>query len=55
MEAEAVGEINLGPRWMDPIMSYLKDNTFPEDKKAFHKLKLKAARFWISPDGNLYP
>ena len=54
MEAEAVAEINSSPSWMDDIISYLKDNVLPEEKKVAHKMKLRAARFWLSPDGGLY-
>ena len=51
MEVEAVAEISSAPSWMDAIVSYLKDDVLPEDKKAAHKLKLRAARFWLSPYG----
>ena len=54
MEDETVAEISLVPSWMDAIISYLRDEVLPEYKKAAHKLKLRAARFWLSPDGGLY-
>jgi hypothetical protein len=39
---------------MDPILSYLKDNKLPEDKKEAKMIKQKAPRFWVSKDGLLY-
>ncbi|GFZ00954.1 hypothetical protein Acr_14g0005890 [Actinidia rufa] len=44
----------LGPSWMDPIMNYLWTDQLPDDRKEAHKIKIKAARFWISPTGDLY-
>ena len=44
----------LGPSWMDPIVSYLRTDRLPDDKKEAHKIRIKAARFWISPSGDLY-
>ena len=44
----------LGPSWMDPIVSYLRTDKLPDDKKEAHKIRIKAARFWISPSGDLY-
>ena len=49
-QAEAVAEISMGPSWMDAIISYLKDNVVSENKKATHKLKLRADRFWLLPE-----
>ena len=39
--------LDLGPSWMDPIIAYLKDEQLPEDKNEDHKIRLKAARFWL--------
>ena len=44
----------LGPSWMDPIISYLTDDVLPDDKKEAHKLRLKSARFYLSSSGKLY-
>ncbi|GFZ04686.1 hypothetical protein Acr_17g0002580 [Actinidia rufa] len=44
----------LGPSWMDPIVNYLRADQLPDDKKEAHKIRIKAARFWISPTGDLY-
>ena len=46
--------VDLGLSWMDPITTYLRDDKLHEDKNEAHKIRLKAARFWLSPDGRLY-
>ncbi|WP_140189371.1 hypothetical protein, partial [Xylella fastidiosa] len=53
-ETETNMDANLGPSWMDPIIAYLRDEALPEDKKEAYKVKLKSARFWLSPQGKLY-
>ncbi len=50
----SVSSISTQPSWMDPILSYLKDNKLPEDKKEAKMIKQKAPRFWVSKDGLLY-
>ena len=44
----------LGPSGMDPIVNFLRHDKQPEDKREVHKLRIKAARFWISPSEDLY-
>ena len=44
----SVCSINSQPSWMDPILSYLKDNKLPEDKKEAKMIKQKAPRYWVS-------
>ena len=39
---------------MDRIIAYLRDDQLSEDKNKAHKIRLKAAQFWLSPDGKLY-
>jgi hypothetical protein len=39
---------------MDPILSYLKDNQLPKDKKEAKMIKRKASRYWVSKEGSLY-
>ena len=46
--------VDLDLSWMDPIIAYVKDDKLPENKNEAHKIKLKAAWFWLSPDGKLY-
>uniref|UniRef100_A0A2N9EUX0 Uncharacterized protein n=1 Tax=Fagus sylvatica TaxID=28930 RepID=A0A2N9EUX0_FAGSY len=50
----SVCSISSQPSWMDPILSYLKDNKLPEDRKEAKMIKLKAPRFWVSKEGLLY-
>ncbi|XP_028058479.1 uncharacterized protein LOC114262317 [Camellia sinensis] len=45
---------DLGPSWMDPIITFLKDRVRPEEKKAANKIRAKSERFWLSPSGALY-
>ena len=42
------------PSWMDPILSYLKDNKLPEDKKEANMIKQKAPKYWVSKERSLY-
>jgi ribonuclease HI len=42
------------PSWMDPILSYLKDNKLPEKKKEGNVIKRKAFKYWVSKKGSLY-
>ncbi|GFZ21534.1 hypothetical protein Acr_29g0006960 [Actinidia rufa] len=44
----------LGLSWMDPIVNYLRTDRLLDDRKEAHKIRIKAARFWISPSGDLY-
>ncbi|XP_058217480.1 uncharacterized protein LOC131328563 [Rhododendron vialii] len=52
--SEEVFNISLGPSWMDEIVSFLKDDTLPSDKKEAHRVRSKAANYWISEHGQLY-
>ncbi|GFS42946.1 hypothetical protein Acr_00g0082720 [Actinidia rufa] len=44
----------LGPSWMDPIVNYMQTDQLSDDKREAHKIRIKAARFWISPSEDLY-
>ncbi|XXG83477.1 hypothetical protein AAC387_Pa10g1217 [Persea americana] len=46
--------MDLSSSWMDPVIAYLKDDLLPEDRTEAQKIRLKAARFWFSPDARLY-
>ena len=39
---------------MDPLVSFLKDDTLPEEKSEAKKIRRKASRFWLSEDHKLY-
>ncbi len=41
----SVCSISSQPSWMDPILSYLKDNKLSEDKKEAKMIKRKAPRY----------
>uniref|UniRef100_A0A2N9FRK2 Uncharacterized protein n=1 Tax=Fagus sylvatica TaxID=28930 RepID=A0A2N9FRK2_FAGSY len=45
-QEESVYSISSQPSWMDPILSYLKDNKLPEDKKQANMIKRKALKYW---------
>jgi hypothetical protein len=50
----SVCSISYQPSWMDTILSYLKDNKLPEDKKEAKMIKRKTPRYWVSNEGLLY-
>ena len=39
---------------MDPIVSFLKNDTLPEEKSKAKKIRRKAHQFWLSEDHKLY-
>ncbi|XP_058189194.1 uncharacterized protein LOC131306783 [Rhododendron vialii] len=52
--SQEVLSIELGPSWMDKIIGYLGDDALPTDKKDVHRLRNKAALFWLNLNGKLY-
>ena len=38
-------EANLGPSWMDPIISYLRDGTLPNDSNEAYRIRAQATRY----------
>ena len=56
MEREMIHihQVRVGPSWMDPIISFLKDDTLPEEKSEAVKVRRKTPRFWLSKDQKLY-
>jgi hypothetical protein len=50
----SVCSISNQPSWMDPILSYLKDNKLLEDKKEANMIKRKDLKYWVSKDRSLY-
>lgn len=49
-----VFNIELGPSWMDELVFYLRDDKLPEDRREAHRIRCKAANYWLSPTGSLY-
>ena len=45
-----VHHVRVGSSWMDPIISFLKDNILPKEKSEAVKVRRKAPRFWLSED-----
>ena len=39
---------------MDPIVSFLKDDTLPKEKSKAEKIRREAPQFWLSEDHKLY-
>ena len=40
-----IHQIRVGPRWMDLIVLFLKDDIFPDEKGEADKVHKKAPRF----------
>ena len=49
-----VHEVRVGPSWMDPIVTFLKDDILLEEKYEAEKIRRNATRFWLSEDHKLY-
>ena len=49
-----IHQVRVGPSWMDPIVSFLKDDTLLEEKSETEKIRRKAPQFWLSEDHKLY-
>ena len=49
-----VHQMRVGLSWMDPIISFLKDDILPEERSKAVKVCRKAPRFWLSEDQKLY-
>ena len=49
-----IHQVRMNPSWMDPIVSFLKDDVLPEEKLEAEKIRRKAPRFWLSEDHKLY-
>ena len=50
IDGVGVSEIDLGSNWTTLIVSYLKDGTLPDGKKATRKLKVQVTRFVLIND-----
>ena len=49
-----VHQVRVGPSWMDPIISFLKDDILLDKKSKAMKVRRKAPGFWLSKDQKLY-
>ena len=38
-------EVRIGPSWMDPIVTFLKDDILPEEKSETEKIRRNVTRF----------
>ena len=43
-----VHTIQVGPSWMDPLVSFLRDGSLSEDKGEADKIRRKAPWYWLS-------
>ena len=48
--AAHVQQIGVGSNWMNPIISFLKEDTLPSNKLEAEKIWWKAPQFWLSED-----
>ena len=46
--------VDMGPRWMNAIVTFLKEGKLPDDHKEADKIRLKSARFSLAVEGHLY-
>ena len=49
-----IHQLRVSPSWMDPLVSFLKDDVLPKEKLEAEKIRRKAPRFWLSGDHKLY-
>ena len=49
-----IHQVRMGPSWMDPIVSFLKDDTLPEEKSEAEKVRRKAPQLWLFKNHKLY-
>ncbi|XP_075645130.1 uncharacterized protein LOC142616132 [Castanea sativa] len=47
-------QIRAGPSWMDPIVTFLKDDILSREKSEADKVGRKAPQFWLFEDRKLY-
>ena len=49
-----IHQIRKSHSWMDPIVSFLRDDILPEGKLEAEKIRRDAPWFWLSEDHRLY-
>ncbi|XP_075655165.1 uncharacterized protein LOC142625380 [Castanea sativa] len=50
MPAVDIHSIQVGPSWMDPIVTFLKQGILPEDKTKAENVRRNAPRYWLSEE-----
>ena len=43
-----------GPRWINPIISFISNGVLPSEAKEVEKIRRNSVRFWLSKDKRLY-
>ena len=54
VKVHGVHSIQIGPNWMDPLVTFLKQGLLLEDKSEVEKIHRKAPRYWLSEEQKLY-
>ena len=49
-----VHQVRAGSSWMDPIISFLKDDNLPKEKSEAVKVRRNASWFWLAEYQKLY-
>ena len=49
-----VHQLRVSPSWIDPLVSFMKDEVLADDKGEVEKIRRKAPRFWLSEEQKLY-
>ena len=49
-----VYSLHVGLSWMDPIVTFLKQELLPEDKCEAEKVRRNSPRYWLSKEQKLY-
>ena len=49
-----VYSLHVGPSWMNPIVTFLKQGLLPDDKCEVEKVRRSAPHYWLSEEQKLY-
>ena len=49
-----IHEVRTGSSWMDPIVTFFKNDILPKEKSEAEKIQRNSPRFWLSEDHKLY-
>ena len=53
-ETVQINQIRAGPRWMDSIIRFLREDILSEEKIEADKIRRKATSYWLSENHKLY-